>query len=157
MYLTLSRNARALGFYIDARRWILGTAERQVKRGKVDEAQLDQLTAAMPGDTPLDDSPAAIEAIFDRVGTDSSAAAKGVLAYLEGGQSAENLITAARRLVFLKGNNAHDYKFSSAVLEDYYNVSPQWRNRFLASSVYKLLGSSQRDNQLVERTRSALA
>ncbi|HZZ27241.1 MAG TPA: hypothetical protein VFE46_04470 [Pirellulales bacterium] len=33
-------------------------------------------------------------------------------------------IDAARLLVFLKGNNAHDYKFSSAVLEDYYHVSP---------------------------------
>jgi hypothetical protein len=60
-------------------------------------------------------------------------------------------------LIFLKGNNAHDYKFSTAVLEDYYHVSPAWRNRFLASSVYNLRGSAGSDNALVQRTRAALA
>jgi hypothetical protein len=43
------------------------------------------------------------------------------------------------------------------VLEDYYHVSPQWRNRFLASSVYQIRGSEGGDNPLVKRTRSALA
>jgi hypothetical protein len=66
------------------------------------------------------------------------------------------LIDAARLLVFLKGTNAHDYKFSSAVLEDYYHVSPSWRNRYLAASVFNLRGSRLADNQLVERTRAAL-
>ena len=40
---------------------------------------------------------------------------------------AEPLMNMARRLVFLKGTDAHDYKFSSAVLEDYAHVSPAWR------------------------------
>ena len=65
-------------------------------------------------------------------------------------------MNTARRLIFLKGTNAHDYKFSSAVLEDYQNVSPQWRSRFLASSVFNLRGSGGADNALVQRTRSAL-
>jgi hypothetical protein len=59
--------------------------------------------------------------------------------------------------VFLKGNNAHDYKFSSAALEDYFNVSPEWRAKFLASSVFQLRGSQGADNQLVQRTRAAFA
>lgn len=42
----------------------------------------------------------------------------------------------ARVLVFLKGKNSHDYEFSSAVLEDFYNVSPDWRARYLAASVF---------------------
>jgi hypothetical protein len=46
----------------------------------------------------------------------------------------------ARRLIFLKGDNAHDYKFSAAVLEDYFNVSPAWRAQFLATSVFNLRG-----------------
>ena len=37
------------------------------------------------------------------------------------------LMTAARRLVFTKGNDSHDYKFSSAALEDYYHATPSWR------------------------------
>ena len=47
-------------------------------------------------------------------------------------------------------------KFSTAVLEDYYHVSPGWRNRYLAGSVFNLRGSKQPDNRLVERTRAAL-
>jgi hypothetical protein len=64
---------------------------------------------------------------------------------------------AARRLIFLKGTNAHDYKFSSAVLEDFAQVSPAWRHRYLASSVFWLRGSGDPDNELFQRTRAALA
>jgi hypothetical protein len=59
-------------------------------------------------------------------------------------------------LVFLKGSDSHDYKFSSAVLEDYYHVSPAFRDRFLAANTYWLKGSSAKDNELVKRTRAAL-
>jgi hypothetical protein len=60
-------------------------------------------------------------------------------------------------LVFQKGRDTHDYKFSSAVLEDYLHVSPAWRDRFLATSVFNLKGSGDGDNPLVQRTRQALA
>ncbi|SVC56204.1 uncharacterized protein METZ01_LOCUS309058, partial [marine metagenome] len=60
-----------------------------------------------------------------------------------------------RRLVFLKGNDSHDYKFSSAVLEDYYQVSPAWRNRYLATSLFKLHGTGERTNPLVDRISNA--
>jgi hypothetical protein len=69
----------------------------------------------------------------------------------------QEFIDAARVLVFLKGNDSHDYKFSSAVLEDWAHVSPAWRDRFMAASVFKLCGSADPDNSLVERTRAALA
>ena len=83
-------------------------------------------------------------------------AARKALAYLQAGHEPEPLIHAARRLVFLKGDDAHDYKFSSAVLEDYYNVSPAWRERYLAASLLLLPGSADRENSLVKRTRAAL-
>jgi len=70
--------------------------------------------------------------------------------------TAQDFMHAARLLVFLKGDDAHDYKFSSAVLEDYYQVSPEWRELYLASNVFKLRNSQDRDNALVERTRAAL-
>ena len=63
---------------------------------------------------------------------------------------------AARVQVFRKGTDSHDYKFSSAVLEDYGRVSPAWRNTFLAASVFKLRGSGGRDIPLVDRTQAAL-
>ena len=80
-----------------------------------------------------------------------------MLAYLQAGGDAQDFIDAARLLVFFKGDNAHDYKFSSAVLEDYRHVSPTWRDRYLAANVFKLRGSGGRDNPLVARTRTALA
>jgi hypothetical protein len=84
-------------------------------------------------------------------------AAGKVLSYVQAHPEPTDFITAARVLVFLKGNNAHDYKFSSAVLEDYENVSPLWRGRYLASSVFNLRGSGGADNALVARTRAALS
>ena len=54
------------------------------------------------------------------------------------------------------GSEEEDYKFSSAVLEDYHHVSPAWRNRYLAASVFNLRGSGGPDNELVKRTLAAL-
>lgn len=116
-------------------------------RGQVGDAQVDQLEAA-DGD--------GIEDIFRDVSGDRNRAASKVLAYLNSGSDPKPLIDSARRLIFLKGTNSHDYKFSSAVLEDFYHVSPAWRNRFLATSVFSLRGSGGNDNQLVQRTRQAL-
>ena len=66
------------------------------------------------------------------------AADAGLLTSKRRPATAEEFIDAARVLVFLKGNDAHDYKFSSAVLEDYYHVSPEWRNKYLARNMFKL-------------------
>jgi len=78
-----------------------------------------------------------------------------MLARLSATGDADEVINASRVLTFLKGNDAHDYKFSSAVLEDYYNVSPAWRNRYLASNAFNLNTATEPDNSLVERTRAA--
>jgi hypothetical protein len=122
-------------------------------RGGVKDVTVDQLAPTMEGDKP-------IEQIFADLGKNPMLAARKVLGYLKqssGDSSAANdLMNLARVLVFLKGNDAHDYKFSSAVLEDYYHVSPNWRDLYLASNVFKLRSSQDRDNALVERTRAAL-
>jgi hypothetical protein len=120
------------------------------RRGPLRPFELDRREGAAPqGDAP-------VQQIFAQVGRDNDAALQAMLGHLDGGGSARELIDAARLLVFLKGDNSHDYKFSSAVLEDYDHVSPGWRNRFLASSVFSLRGSSDPDNALVQRTRAAL-
>ncbi len=98
----------------------------------------------------------AIEEIFAEVSKDKLRAAKKILAYLDKSPDPKPLADAARRLIFLKGRDSHDYKFSSAVLEDYAFIAPEWRNRYLASSVFNLKGSGDKDNDLVQRTRSAL-
>jgi len=100
--------------------------------------------------------PLAIEEIFADVSNDRMTAARKMSAYLKETPQPEKLINAARRLIFLKGTNSHDYKFSSAVLEDHSQVSPNWRDRYLAASVFNLRGSGGPDNELVKRTRAAL-
>jgi hypothetical protein len=120
-------------------------------RGRVGHARIDQLEPI----ATTEQGPGAIEEVFAEASRDRMIAARKALAYLQAGRDPQPLMVAARRLVFLKGNDAHDYKFSSAVLEDYYSASPAWRDRYLAASLVLLPGSGERDNSLVKRTRAA--
>lgn len=120
-------------------------------RGKIAEVDLRSLAPApLAGDDPLAE-------IFADVGSDRTTAARKTLAFLQNQGDAKAFIDAARLLVFFKGSNAHDYKFSSALLEDYAHLSPGWRDRYLASGIFNLRGSREADNRLVARTRAALA
>jgi hypothetical protein len=107
---------------------------------------------------PENNGPAGIEEIYTDVSRDRVQAARKTLALLrvEPPQTAQALMAAGRRLIFTKGDNSHDYKFSSAALEDFYHVSPTWRTRFLATSMFNLRGAGDRDNALIRRTRVAL-
>ena len=104
--LLLLQNAAFLAHFRDAMR----------DRGAVGDQRLDQLESVS---TP---QPAAetIDDIFAEISRNRSTAASKTLGYLQQG-AAEPLVDEARRLVFLKGTDSHDYKFSSAVLEDYYH------------------------------------
>lgn len=98
----------------------------------------------------------ALEEIFADISGKRLDAARKVLAYLNAGGDAKALSDGARRLIFLKGRDSHDYKFSSAVLEDMQHLSAPWRERFLAASVFNLRGSGDSDNDLVKRARAAV-
>jgi hypothetical protein len=100
---------------------------------------------------------AAIHEIFADVSKDRLTAARKVLSYLNTHADPAPLAAAARRFIFLKGQNSHDYKFTSAVFEDYLTMAPPCRDRYLAASVFNLKGSGDADNELVQRTRAALA
>jgi hypothetical protein len=114
---------------------------------------VDQLQPASTSAT----GPEAVTEIFAEVSRNRLSASRLVLAYLRDNPDPKPFIDAARRLIFLKGNDAHDYKFSSAVLEDCLAIAPPWRDRYLAASVFNLKGSGDADNDLVKRIRSALA
>src|SRR5262245_13127622 len=124
---------------------------RGMMRGQVADVRIDDVKPLA-----FEKQSGAIEEILSDVSTNRMNAAKKIRQYLNDGGNVQDLMNAARRLIFLKGQNAHDYKFSAAVLEDYFNVSPAWRSQFLATSVFNLRGSGDRDNPLVERTRAAL-
>lgn len=125
--------------------------DAMLQRGRVQELDI---TALEPEDAP-GEGPEAVTQLFASLAGDRMAAARKTLSVLKH-QRPEALVEAGRVLVFLKGDDAHDYKFSSAVLEDCYYVSPAWRDRFMAASVYNLHGADERDNALVNRIRAAL-
>ena len=87
---------------------------------------------------------------------DKLLSARKTLAWLGGAGNAQPFIGAAQRMIYLKGTDSHDYKFSSAALEDYRHLSPRVRDRFLAASVFWLKGSGAADNALVARSRAAI-
>jgi len=121
-------------------------------RGKVGDAKIDELQRA-EGKSDFDAG-----AVFATLTKDKTAAARMALTYLSGNPASQKeLIDAGRRLIFLKGNDSHDYKFSSAVLEDAAAIAPAWRDRFLAASLFWLKGSGAPDSGVVKRTRTALA
>jgi hypothetical protein len=117
------------------------------------EVRLDELAAA----ESKEGTPPSLEDVFAEISRDRMSAARMVLAFAKSNPDPREFVNVARRLVFLKGKDSHDYKFSSAVLEDYRQVSPEWRERFLAASVFNLRGSDDADNSLVRRTRAALS
>ncbi len=109
----------------------------------------------MAGDAQ--DPAAALDEILAEISRDRLRAARKVLGWLQTNPDPAPLAAAARRLIFLKGRDAHDYKFSSAVLEDCRHLAAPWRDRFLAASVFNLRGAGDSDNGLAARIQSALS
>jgi hypothetical protein len=99
----------------------------------------------------------AVDEIFAEISNDKLAASRKILSWLKDNPDPKAFADAGRRMIFLKGRDSHDYKFSSAVMEDYKAMAPQWRDRYLAASAFFLRGSGDSDNDLVKRTRAALA
>jgi hypothetical protein len=119
-------------------------------RGKLADLRLDGLQKA--------EGAGGIEEIFHDVSKDRMQAARKTLQLLEANPRAvQPLMTAARRLVFSKGRDSHDYKFSSAALEDFYHLTPAWRTRYAAASMFNLRGADDRNNQLIAKMRGALS
>jgi hypothetical protein len=126
--------------------------EAMKSRGKLGDAKIDEL---QPSEDNHESNP---ESIFAELSKDKTQAARRALSFLNGNPAgAKELTDEARRLIFLKGTDAHDYKFSVAVMEDAMSLSPAVRNRFLAASLFWLKGSGSADSPLVKRTRAALA
>lgn len=132
--------------------------EAMKQRGKVQPTKILELEPMKSANGAAEGAKSQpLDAIFESVSRDRSTAARETLSYIAAGGDVEQFAHAAQLLVFLKGRDSHDYKFSSAVLEDFRNLSPEWRGRYLAASVFNLLGSRGPDSPLVARTKSALS
>lgn len=124
--------------------------EAMTSRGKVSTGKLDALEQVEVKD--------GIGEILADVSRNRTLAAQKTKALLENSpEQIEPLMRQARRLIFSKGTDSHDYKFSSAVLEDVYHLAPTLRPTFMAASMFNLRGSGDRDNTLIRRAEAALA
>jgi hypothetical protein len=120
-------------------------------RDKMRDIKID--TLASNTDVPM---PVELGAVFQNLGRDRDLASRQVYTYLQQSKSPDDLFASARNHVFSKGNDSHDYKFSSAILEDYTNVSPAWRNLYLSGCAQMLHGDSAPDTKLFQRVRELL-
>jgi hypothetical protein len=121
-------------------------------RGKVGDAKIDEL---QPRDGQAEFT---VEDVFAALTKDKPKAASTALSVLkQDPKNAKELTDAGRLLIFLKGTDSHDYKFSSSVLEDAQYIAPAWRDRFLAASLFWMKGSGAQDAPVVKRTRAAFA
>jgi hypothetical protein len=121
-------------------------------RGKLTELAIDRLQPQASANS----GPKAVAEIFTELSGDRMTAVKKALAHLQAAGSPQDLMDTARRLILVKADEPHDYKLSVAVLEDYFAVSPAWRDRYLAASLLRLRSPADHDNKLVERIRAAL-
>jgi len=120
-------------------------------RGALNETRIDELESTQPSDH----APTVAD-VFETMGKSRKEASLQMYQLLSSGGNPQDVVDHARRLVFLKGNDSHDYKFSSAALEDYRVLSPPWRNRFLAASTYQLCSPAEATRPLVTRIQSAI-
>src|SRR6185312_12106191 len=92
----------------------------RMKSGKLGNVAIDKLEP----EPEKDSSPRNAASVFATLTKDKLRAARQALALLADKPGSElELIDAGRRLIFLKGTDSHDYKFSSAVLEDCQRIS----------------------------------
>ena len=103
------------------------------------------------------DNAMAMAEIIQSIAKDNDLSARSLIGLLSRQPNmAREFIDRARQLVFVKGTDSHDYKFSSAIMEDCFHLSPALRSKYLAMSVFKLNGPSQPDTPLLPRLRACL-
>jgi hypothetical protein len=125
---------------------------REAMKGRKEKTEEVKIDAVEPAEKPL------VEAeLFELLPRKRMEAGRAALATLRADPSAADRIAAAgRRLVFLKGTDSHDYKFSSATIEDYAHVSPPWRDRVLAAAMFNFKGSVDKDSDVAKRVKAVM-
>lgn len=98
----------------------------------------------------------AIAEIFTTVGKNRTEAARKTLGFLQNGGSHEAIFAAARRMIFHKGRDSHDYKFGAAAWEESL-LAGSSRNRELltAAMMGNLPASTTADSPLMIKAREA--
>ena len=128
-------------------------------RGRVnltDAAGIDSLKATP--DIPLSPGDEAVGEIFAAINTDRKKAGTMAMAYLARGGSPQLIFDAARRMIFHKGRDSHDYKYGAALWEEtLWSTEPKWRHAMVAAAMSNFPGGKTADSPLMIRARESLA
>jgi hypothetical protein len=121
-----------------------------------DSAGIDSLKASP--DVSIAGGDDAVAEIFATVSDDKKKAAAKALAYLGRGGSRDLIFDAARRMIFHKGTDSHDYKYGAALWEEcVWSTEPKWRDPLVAAAMSNFPGSKTPDSPLMVRARDTLA
>jgi len=106
---------------------------------------------------PESEGPEAVAEIFDAVGKDRAIAARKVVGLVERGGELEDIFDGARRMIFLKGRDSHQYKYGGAAWEESLLADdPRWRAPLAAAAMFYVPGSDASDSPLMIRAREAV-
>ena len=128
-------------------------------RGRTKLTDADGIDALkMNPDIAISNGDESVAEIFTTINEDRKKAAAKTQAYLSRGGSTDLIFDAARRMIFHKGKDSHDYKYGAALLEEcLWSTEPKWRSQIVAASMFNLPGSKTADSPLMIRAREALA
>jgi hypothetical protein len=120
--------------------------------GDAPKVKIDALEPADVAKSPDE----AIADIFATIGNSREEAARKTIAFLNAGGTDEAIFAAARRMIFLKGRDSHDFKFGAAAWEESLLASsPKTQTLLTAAMMGNLPSSSTSDSPLMIRAREA--
>lgn len=124
-------------------------------RAKDGAVRVDAQTPVVP---EAKDDADRVADLFATIGTDRNQAAAKTVGYLQDGGSADLVFAMARRMIFHKGKDSHDYKYGAAAWEECLLASdPRWRAPLASAMMAYLPGTNAPDSPLMNRARAAVA
>ena len=126
-------------------------------RGRVKPNEAIKIDAIEP--IPLESQgDDAVAELFATVSTDRTKAAGKAVTYLAGGGSPDLIFAAARRMIFHKGRDSHDYKYGAAAWEECrLATDSKWQTPLTAAMMFQLPGARTADSPLMQKAREAVA
>ncbi|MGO9463117.1 MAG: hypothetical protein ACLQIB_31745 [Isosphaeraceae bacterium] len=128
-------------------------------RGRAKPASSLTIDTLKPGvDGSVSGGDEAVAEIFTAINNDRKQASAKAMTYLARGGSADLIFAMARRMIFHKGRDSHDYKYGGAIWEEFlWSTDSKWRGQMVAASMFNLPGAKTPDSPLMTRARDALA
>jgi hypothetical protein len=129
-------------------------------RGRIKPGEgpaIDALEPKAP-ETQGAEAVAEVFAVVDKNVESKATAAAKALGYLNAGGETDLLFETARRMIFHKGRDSHDYKYGAAAWEECVLASDtRWRAPLAAAMMFNLPGAKTPDSPLMNRAREAVA